>query len=48
MKYEQMVDRFFRENTSFVKDEQLQESLHHPDYFLNLMEVAMEYYYFLE
>ena len=43
-RYEQWVDRFFRENKSFVKTEQRQSCLYDLDCFLELMEVAIEHY----
>jgi len=42
----QLIDRFFGENESFVKPQQRQSCLHDFDYFLSLMELAVEYYYF--
>lgn len=44
MKYEQWVDRFFRENKSFIKPEQRQSCLNDTVCFLELMEAAIEYY----
>jgi len=44
MRYEQLVDRFFRENKYFVKPEQRFPCLHDPVCFLKLMDSAMEYY----
>ena len=44
IKYEQWVDRFFRENKSFIKPEQSFSCLHDPVCFLKLMESAIEYY----
>lgn len=43
-KYEQLVNRFFRENKYFVKPEQRFPCLHDPVCFLKLMDSAMEYY----
>ena len=37
-RYEQWVNRFFRENKSFIKPEQWQFCSHDPAYFLRLME----------
>jgi hypothetical protein len=42
-RYEQWVDRFFRESKSFIKPEQRQSCLHNPVFFLELMEVAIDY-----
>jgi hypothetical protein len=44
MKYKQWVDRFFRENKSFIKPEQRQFCSHDPAYFFELMKTAIEYY----
>lgn len=44
-KYEQLVDRFFRENATFVKPEQLYECLRDYEYFLKLMASARDHYY---
>ena len=44
-KYEQLVDRFFREHGRLVKPEQRSECLHDYDYFLKLMESTEESYY---
>jgi hypothetical protein len=46
IKYEQLVDRFFRENKSVVESQQRHSCLDDLDYFLNLMESTKEYYYF--
>lgn len=44
MRYEQWVDRFFRENRCFIKPEQRISCLDDPACFLNLMVTAIEYY----
>ncbi|PKN89367.1 MAG: hypothetical protein CVU51_00500 [Deltaproteobacteria bacterium HGW-Deltaproteobacteria-1] len=44
MRYEQWVDRFFRENKHFVKLEQRISCLDDPACFLKLMDSAIEYY----
>jgi hypothetical protein len=44
IRYEKWVDRFFRENKSFIKPEQRFFCLHDPVCFLSLMESAIEYY----
>jgi hypothetical protein len=46
IKYEQLVDRFFRENKSVVESQKRHSCLDDLDYFLNLMESTKEYYYF--
>jgi hypothetical protein len=43
-KYEQWVDRFFRENESFVAPQQRYACVHDLGYFLSLIESAKEYY----
>ena len=43
-RYEQWVERFFRENKSFIKPEQRLSCLHDQACFLELMEAAIEYY----
>jgi len=45
MKYEEWVDRFFRENKNFVKPEQRQSCLNDQACFLELIDAATEYYY---
>ena len=45
VKYVELLDRFFRENESFVKPQQRQFCLHDPGYFLSLMDEAVEQYY---
>jgi hypothetical protein len=45
IKYKQWVDRFFRENESFIKPRQRLTCLDSIDYFLSLMESAVEHYY---
>lgn len=45
IKYEQLLDRFFRENENFVKPQQRQFCLHDPSYFMSLMDEAVEKYY---
>ena len=44
MRYEQWVDRFFRENKHFIKLEQRISCLDDPACFLKLMDAAIEYY----
>lgn len=44
MRYEQWVDRFFRENKHFVKPEQRISCLDDSTCFLKLMDTAIEYY----
>ena len=44
-KYEQLVDRFFMENATFVKPEQRRECLRDYEYFLKLMASARDHYY---
>jgi hypothetical protein len=44
MKYEQWVDRFFRENINVVEPEKRNICLHDFDYFLKLLESTVEYY----
>lgn len=44
IKYEPLVDRFFRENSSFIKPEQRFPCLQDTDYFLKLMDSAIEHY----
>jgi hypothetical protein len=46
VKYVQLIDRFFRENESFIEPQQRQSCLHDPCHFLSLMELAVERYYF--
>lgn len=46
IKYEQLVDRFFRENENLVAHQQRHSCSHDLDYFLNLLESTAEYYYF--
>lgn len=43
-KYEQWVDRFFRENENFLAPEQRYACVHDLGYFLSLVESAKEYY----
>jgi hypothetical protein len=45
IKYELWVDRFFRENKSFIKPEQRFSCLQDQDCFMNLMDDAVEHYY---
>lgn len=44
-KYEQLVDRFIRENVNFVKPEERYACLHDYEYFLRLMASARDHYY---
>jgi len=45
-RYEQWVDRFFRENVKVVEPEKRNICLHDVDYFLKLLESTIEYYRF--
>ncbi len=42
VKYRKLLDRFFRENESFVTPQQRQSCLHDADYFLILMDEVVE------
>jgi len=44
MRYKEWVDRFFRENKSFVPNQKRLTCLNDIDYFLNLMESTVEHY----
>jgi hypothetical protein len=44
-RYEQCVDRFFRENVNHVKPEQRLQCLDDSNYFLELMNTILEDYY---
>jgi len=44
-RYEQWVDRFFRENRNYVKPEQKIQCLDDSNYFLELMDDTIEDYY---
>ena len=44
-KYEQLVDRFFRENPKFADPGRRRDCLDDPDHFLNLLALARETYY---
>jgi hypothetical protein len=44
-KYLKLIDRFFRENKSLVKSEQRYSCLQNMDYFMGLMDEAVEHYY---
>ena len=44
MRYEQWVDRFFREHRNVIKPEQRYSCLDDPSCFLKLMDEAIEYY----
>ena len=44
-RYEQWVDRFFRENVNVVESEKRNTCLHDVDYFLKLLESTVEYYH---
>ena len=46
IKYEQLVERFFRENASFASNQKRQTCLNDINYFLSLMEEAVEHYDF--
>jgi hypothetical protein len=43
-RYEQSVDRFFRENVNVVEPEKRDTCLHDVDYFLKLLESTVEHY----
>ena len=45
-RYEQWVDRFFRENVNVVEPEKRNICLHDFDYFLTLLKSTVEYYDF--
>ena len=45
-KYEQLVDRFFREHGRLVSPEQRSACLHDDEYFLSLLESTRKSYYF--
>ena len=45
-RYEQWVDRFFRENVNIIEPEKRNTCLHDVDYFLKLLESTIEYYRF--
>ena len=45
-KYEQLVDRYFREHGHLVSPEQRSACLHDDTYFLSLLESARQIYYF--
>jgi polynucleotide 5'-kinase involved in rRNA processing len=44
-RYEQWIDRFFRENVNVVESEKREACLNDPGYFLSLMEETVEHYY---
>ncbi len=44
IKYEQWVDRFFRENGNCMAPQQRYACVHDLGYFLSLIELAKEYY----
>jgi hypothetical protein len=44
MKYEQWVDRFFRENVNLLEPEKRNICLYDFNYFLKLLESTIEYY----
>jgi hypothetical protein len=44
-RYEKLVDRFFREHINYVKPEQRIQCLDDSNYFLELMDDTIEYYY---
>lgn len=46
MRYEKLVDRFFRENVKMVEIEKRNICLHDYDYFFKLLETTAEYYDF--
>jgi hypothetical protein len=43
-----LIDRFFRENENLVEPEQRQACLGDMDYFIGIMDEAVEHYYYLE
>jgi hypothetical protein len=44
-KYLKLIDRFFSENEKFVKPEQRYKCLQNMDYFMGLMDEAVDHYY---
>ena len=44
-KYLKLIDRFFRENQNYVQPEQRDDCLNDQDYFMGLMQSAIEHYY---
>ena len=44
-KYQKLIDRFFRENQNYIQPEQRDDCLHDCDYFMGLMESAIQHYY---
>ena len=46
LKYEQLVDLFFKGHANFIKPEQRSSCLNDFDYFMSLMEEAVEHYDF--
>jgi polynucleotide 5'-kinase involved in rRNA processing len=46
MRYEQWVERFFKENVNVVESEKRSICLNDLDYFLKLLESTIEYYGF--
>jgi len=44
-RYEKLVDRFFREQVSVIEPEQKLKCLDDSNYFLELMNTAISYYY---
>ena len=45
VKYRELIDRFFLENENLVEPEQRQACLHNMDYFIGIMDEAVEWYY---
>jgi len=45
VKYLELINRFFRENVDLVKPEQREACLRDQNYFMNLMDDAVEHYY---
>ena len=45
LKYEQLVDVFFRGNKGFETTNHRQECLNSQDFFISLMDETVEYYY---
>ena len=45
VKYLELIDRFFRENENLVEPEQRQACFDDMDYFIGIMDEAVEWYY---
>jgi hypothetical protein len=45
VQYLRLIDRFFRENQNYIKPEQREACLRDQNYFMNLMDEAVEHYY---